>query len=1215
MDEEDEIMITNHKKTTVIILTTLLASNLLMIMPVGAVEISNFDVSPSAFSPDQNGLNDTTTFTATAVASQSLYVNIFYNGSLVREDQLMTESPAGTYKYTWQGRNDSGYFVQDEGTYTIKISDNPSENGETEGTVEIDLTPPSSPSLTINGGAGYTTSSNVNLTISAVGATKMKVSNYANFSGATWENYATTKSWQLTSNDGDKTVYINFRDAAGTNSSMSDEITLDTAIADPSLSINDGAGNTNDLNVTLTINANDATQMKIDNESSFGNMTSWINKATTYNFTLPAGGDGIRTVYLRVKDDAGNTKTTSDTITLDTQAPSGLSISINNNASYTNSTNVSLSLSASGGPTKMYLRNGTGTWIQYDYDTSTYWNLVSSDGSRTVYFKAADAAGNNATAVSASITLDTVPPSTVTLVSPSAGATVSSQSPTFNWTNPNPSGTKNFYIEILQSGVIKQSSNTNSTTTSYTAETLAPGSYQWRVTVYDMANNSATTSQRSFTISISGLAIPSPTYPTISAKVNSSAPNMIRLRWSQVSGQGTIYYDYKYGNSSVNLTNTGSTTSLYADIANGTYFHGDQVFWSVRARNTTNTSSYSSVRSFVVDTEPPILNSISIKSGDAYTSTQSVTLTLSSTGSTWMMLSENSDFSGASWTSYHSSPSFSLSSGDGSKTVYFKAKDSAVGDQGSTSYANINTTAISDSIVLDTTAPSISSPFPSSSTTETKPEISASFSDAGSGIDTSTVSITVDSVDQTYNATIAIDEVSFIPPSSLITGTHTVNVTVTDNLSHTGYLEWTFTISTGGGGDDDDDDDDSGGMLPPPSSPAISVSEIKHSPKPVTSSDKVNVSATVIATNGVYKARLYYTYEETSNNVKMSNSGNTYYATVGPFPGGVKVVYWVHVTDNNASTLDSDKYSFTVQDTTKPSISIVSPLSGSSITDRTPTIQATFSDSGGIDFNSILLTVDSVDVTALSTITSSSITYTPTIEMTYGTHTVALELSDVAGNTQTKSWTFSITQEISSITEVIDELVSGTPETVNLSKYDTVIESLLVTSTKSLQNVAVTMQTHTEMPQTVTPPNQQVYLYLDLEINAESSDISSLMISFKVEQSWFAENNIDQNSITLLRYHNNSWQELATSKTDEDATYVYYEAETPGLSTFAIVGNLKLTTTDSGFPWIFLIIGIVVAAIVVLFFLFKKGFLYVEDKHQNIPEDFEEKKVKKKEKK
>lgn len=1215
MDEEDEIMTLNHKKTYVLILTTLFVSNLLIFMPVGAVEITTFDVAPSIFSPDQNGLNDIATFTATADASQNLYANIFYDGSLVREDQLMTESPAGTYKYTWNGKNDSDSYVEDEGIYTIKISDNPSENGETEGTVEVDLTAPSSPSLSINGGAGYTISRNVNFTISAVGATNMKLSNYANFSGATWENYATTKSWQLTANDGDKTVYISFRDAAGTSCSASDNITLDTAIGDPSLSINGGASHTNDLNVTLSISANDATKMKIDNESSFGNMTSWINKATTYDFTLPAGGDGIRTVYLRVKDDAGNTKTTSDTITLDTQPPSDLSISINSNASYTNSTNVSLSLSASGGPTKMYLRNGTGSWLEYDYDTSIYWNLVNSDGSRTVYFKAADAAGNNATAVSASITLDTVPPSAVTLVSPSAGETVSTQSPSFNWTNPNPSGTKNFYVEILQSGIVKQSSFTNSTTTSYTAETLAPGSYQWRVTVYDMANNSATTSQQSFTISISGLAIPSPTYPTIDAKVNSSAPNMIRLRWSQVSGQGTIYYDYKHGNSSLNLTNTGSTTSLYADISSGTYAHNDQVYWSVRARNTTNTSSYSTVRSFFVDTEAPILNSIYIKSNDTYTSTQSVTLTISATGATWMMLSENLDFSGASWTSYKISSSFTLSSGDGTKTVYFKAKDSAVGDQGSTSYANVNSIAISDSIVLDTTAPSITSPFPSSSTTETKPEISASYSDAGSGVDTSSVYISVDGVDQTFNATISIDEVSFIPSSSLSTGTHTVNVSVSDNLSHTGYLEWTFTISTGDvGGDDDDDDEIPGGMLPPPSSPAISISEIKHSPTAVTSSDKVNFSATITATNGVYKARLYYSYEETSNNVKMDNSGNSYYVTVGPFPGGVTVVYWIHVTDNNASALDSGKYSFTVEDNTKPSISIVSPMSGSSVTDRTPTIQATFSDSGGIDSDSILLTLDSVDVTALSTITSSSITYTPTIEMTFGTHTVTLEISDIAGNTQTKSWTFSIVQEAIGITEVIDELVSETPETIDLTQYNTALDSISVTATKTLQNVLVAVQTLSEIPQGLIPPSKEVYLYLDLEISTDESDLSSVKLSFKVEQSWLTQYSIDKDSIILLRYHNNSWQELATSKTNEDATYVYYEAETCGLSTFAIAGSIKITQ-DTGFPWIFVIIGIVVAAIVVLFILFKMGFLYIEDKHKNNTDTFHLKNIKKKGKK
>ncbi|RLI51483.1 MAG: hypothetical protein DRO93_16075, partial [Candidatus Thorarchaeota archaeon] len=52
------------------------------------------------------------------------------------------------------------------------------------------------------------------MTISAVGATEMKISNYANFSDATWESYTNSKTWTLTQGDGIKTVYFKAKDNA-----------------------------------------------------------------------------------------------------------------------------------------------------------------------------------------------------------------------------------------------------------------------------------------------------------------------------------------------------------------------------------------------------------------------------------------------------------------------------------------------------------------------------------------------------------------------------------------------------------------------------------------------------------------------------------------------------------------------------------------------------------------------------------------------------------------------------------------------------------------------------------------------------------------------------------------------------------------------------------------------------------------------------------------
>ena len=85
-------------------------------------------------------------------------------------------------------------------------------------------------SNSINAGASITSSPSVILDLSATGATEMLISNDAGFAGASWEAYATSKPWVLTSGDGVKTVYAKFRNAAGNMSSVvSDIVTVSTS--------------------------------------------------------------------------------------------------------------------------------------------------------------------------------------------------------------------------------------------------------------------------------------------------------------------------------------------------------------------------------------------------------------------------------------------------------------------------------------------------------------------------------------------------------------------------------------------------------------------------------------------------------------------------------------------------------------------------------------------------------------------------------------------------------------------------------------------------------------------------------------------------------------------------------------------------------------------------------------------------------------------------
>ncbi|MCX6753663.1 MAG: ice-binding family protein [Candidatus Nomurabacteria bacterium] len=85
-------------------------------------------------------------------------------------------------------------------------------------------------SNSINAGASITSSPSVTLALSAIGATEMLISNDAGFAGASWEAYATSKPWVLTSGDGVKTVYAKFRNATGDISSVvSNNVTVSTS--------------------------------------------------------------------------------------------------------------------------------------------------------------------------------------------------------------------------------------------------------------------------------------------------------------------------------------------------------------------------------------------------------------------------------------------------------------------------------------------------------------------------------------------------------------------------------------------------------------------------------------------------------------------------------------------------------------------------------------------------------------------------------------------------------------------------------------------------------------------------------------------------------------------------------------------------------------------------------------------------------------------------
>ena len=142
--------------------------------------------------------------------------------------------------------------------------------------------------------------------------------------------------------------------------------------------------------------------------------------------------------------------------------------------------------------------------------------------------------------------------------------------------------------------------------------------------------------------------------------------------------------------------------------------------------------------------------------------------------------------------------------------------------------------------------------------------------------------------------------------------------------------------------------------------------------------------------------------------------------------------------------------------------------------------------------------------------------------------------------------------------------------------------------------------------------NITVYKYYEIELTSnysyvEDKDFKSVEINFTVEKTWKINNSIDLSTINVMRYHQNQWQKLNTTIIKEDEEHYYFKAESPGFSTFAVVGGNIIEPTlgaeEPDPPWT-IIIGFIISALIILIvILFKFGYIYIE--REETP-DFEE---------
>ncbi|RXA17232.1 PGF-pre-PGF domain-containing protein [Methanosarcina sp. MSH10X1] len=217
------------------------------------------------------------------------------------------------------------------------------------------------------------------------------------------------------------------------------------------------------------------------------------------------------------------------------------------------------------------------------------------------------------------------------------------------------------------------------------------------------------------------------------------------------------------------------------------------------------------------------------------------------------------------------------------------------------------------------------------------------------------------------------------------------------------------------------------------------------------------------------------------------------------------------------------------------------------------------------------------------------------IYSTAGTYTVSLTATDANGTSQAKAATITVINpynpddddkgrkhrsgggggggspeparnvEIKELSQT--HVASGKPVKFDFAKNATCIAYVSFDAKKTAgKTTTIAEQLKAKSTLTSNLSSGEVYKYFNLWVGnagfVNEKNIENPVVCFKVEKPWLEDKDIDRNSIILNRYSDKKWSQLPVKPLKEDNKYMYFTAETPGFTHFAITG--EAIEKDSG---------------------------------------------------
>ena len=408
----------------------------------GCTKSSDFPTTSGAYDTTQNGSSDIDVFVSKLDSGLTgLLASTFLGGSAYGYSLVLDTS--GNVYVT--GDTSQSNFPTTSGAYDTSYDSRDGFISKLDGDLSA-----SPPTVTTGNATNVSlTSTTLNGTVNANDRSTTVWFEYGLYSGL----YDYSTSTKTVSGSSDQTISINISNLyadtkyyyrivaeSDVGTTYGDEMSFttlsDTSKPSGSISINSGNDYTNSANVTIKLSASDdigvtgyyiSTSSSTPSSSSSGwtDISSTTNYSTTISYTLD-GGDGVKTIYVWYKDDAGNVSDTySDSITLDTTPPEINITSPTTNDTY--STTISVvsvwgnASDATGGISTVKWENnkgGSGT-----ASGTTNWSISNIgllvDAENIITVTATDNAGNSASdAITVTYSEPTTEPTATTTPTP-----------------------------------------------------------------------------------------------------------------------------------------------------------------------------------------------------------------------------------------------------------------------------------------------------------------------------------------------------------------------------------------------------------------------------------------------------------------------------------------------------------------------------------------------------------------------------------------------------------------------------------------------------------------------------------------------------------------------------------------------------------------------------------------------------------------------------